>query len=182
MVDAMDCMADGGRSVDGIYTIGMFLTLVKADTNVGYLGISIEDEDRDPNYFALAYLKTRQRYGGLLESSTTSSTYKCVCDCRSKGGGEERERLHVYTPILMHDGVPPEYICASYLLVVSMMMWIPFPFSVGIKSIPTVGVSGGSSDDVVGLGSCCLNDTPLIVVNSKGSATNHVIVPFKGKP
>eukprot|EP01018_Ginkgo_biloba_P035031 Gb_27260 [translate_table: standard] len=94
MADAMDCTADGGyshskpciqcgdlqnwrllrlvtpdRPVDDVSTIGMFLTSVKANTMVGYLGVSAKDESRDPDYIPLACLGTRQRFrcGGVLD-------------------------------------------------------------------------------------------------------------------
>eukprot|EP01018_Ginkgo_biloba_P015073 Gb_04526 [translate_table: standard] len=56
------------RSVDGVNTIGMFLTSAKANTVAGYLGVSTEDESRDPNYIPLACLGMRQRFkcGGVL--------------------------------------------------------------------------------------------------------------------
>eukprot|EP01018_Ginkgo_biloba_P032604 Gb_35124 [translate_table: standard] len=58
-----------GRPIDAINTIGMFLTLVKVDIDVGYLGILTEDEGRDPDYISLACLGTRQRFkcGGVLD-------------------------------------------------------------------------------------------------------------------
>eukprot|EP01018_Ginkgo_biloba_P009994 Gb_08505 [translate_table: standard] len=58
-----------GRPVDGVNTIGMLLTSTKADTEAGYPGIPTEDEGRDPDYFSLACLETRQRFrcGGVLD-------------------------------------------------------------------------------------------------------------------
>eukprot|EP01018_Ginkgo_biloba_P029534 Gb_22651 [translate_table: standard] len=55
--------------VDGVNTIGMLLTSAKADTKVGYPGVSAKDEGRDPDYFSLAWLRTRQRFrcGGVLD-------------------------------------------------------------------------------------------------------------------
>eukprot|EP01018_Ginkgo_biloba_P019049 Gb_20279 [translate_table: standard] len=57
------------RLVDGVSTIGMLLTLVKADTAASYPGILAEDEGRDPDYYcSLACLRMRQRfrYGRVL--------------------------------------------------------------------------------------------------------------------
>eukprot|EP01018_Ginkgo_biloba_P028722 Gb_14309 [translate_table: standard] len=57
------------RPVDGVSTIGIFLTLVKVNTMTGYPGVLVEDESRDPDYIPLAYLRTRQRFrcGGVLD-------------------------------------------------------------------------------------------------------------------
>eukprot|EP01018_Ginkgo_biloba_P016178 Gb_10218 [translate_table: standard] len=54
-----DAAGNPSRPVDGINTIGMLLTLAKANTTTGYPGVSTEDEGRDPDYFSLAYLGTR---------------------------------------------------------------------------------------------------------------------------
>eukprot|EP01018_Ginkgo_biloba_P023864 Gb_15779 [translate_table: standard] len=58
-----------GRLVDGVNTIEMLLTLVKANTEAGYPSVSTEDEGRDPDYISLACLGTRQRFrcGGVLD-------------------------------------------------------------------------------------------------------------------
>eukprot|EP01018_Ginkgo_biloba_P039868 Gb_34709 [translate_table: standard] len=73
VVDVTDGNPD--RLVDGVNTIGILLTSSKADTEDGYLSILTEDEGRDPNYFSLACIKTRQRYGWQLDCSTTSDPY-----------------------------------------------------------------------------------------------------------
>eukprot|EP01018_Ginkgo_biloba_P030210 Gb_37851 [translate_table: standard] len=64
-----------GRLVDGIYTIGMLLTSAMVDIKAGYPGIPTEDEGRDPDYFSLACLGTRQRCGWPLGCSTASDPY-----------------------------------------------------------------------------------------------------------
>eukprot|EP01018_Ginkgo_biloba_P034484 Gb_11192 [translate_table: standard] len=58
-----------GRPVDGVYTIRMFLTLAKADSEVGYPGIPTEGERRDLDYFSVVHLGTRQRFrcGGVFD-------------------------------------------------------------------------------------------------------------------
>eukprot|EP01018_Ginkgo_biloba_P015949 Gb_02209 [translate_table: standard] len=58
------------RPVDGVNTIGMLLTSVKANTAAGYLGILAKDEGRDLDYYcSLACLGMRQRFrcGGVLD-------------------------------------------------------------------------------------------------------------------
>eukprot|EP01018_Ginkgo_biloba_P001617 Gb_04392 [translate_table: standard] len=57
------------RPIDGITTIEMLLTLVKANTAAGYPGVSTADEGRDPDYISLTCLGTRQRFrcGGAFD-------------------------------------------------------------------------------------------------------------------
>eukprot|EP01018_Ginkgo_biloba_P037370 Gb_30036 [translate_table: standard] len=54
------------RPVDDVNTIGMILTLAKADTKAGYPSILAEDEGRDPDYISLACLKMRQRFRQMV--------------------------------------------------------------------------------------------------------------------
>eukprot|EP01018_Ginkgo_biloba_P039466 Gb_17387 [translate_table: standard] len=58
-----------GRLTDGVKTIGMLLTSVKADTEASYPSIPTEAEGRDLDYISLACLETRQRFrcGGVLD-------------------------------------------------------------------------------------------------------------------
>eukprot|EP01018_Ginkgo_biloba_P014450 Gb_35080 [translate_table: standard] len=57
------------RPIDGVNTIGMILTSAKANTADGYPGVLAKDEGRDPDYFSLSCLTTRQRFrcGGVLD-------------------------------------------------------------------------------------------------------------------
>ena len=57
------------RPIDGVNTIGMFLTSSKANTAAGDPGVLAEDEGRDPDYISLSCLGTRQRFrcGGVLD-------------------------------------------------------------------------------------------------------------------
>eukprot|EP01018_Ginkgo_biloba_P036359 Gb_12972 [translate_table: standard] len=77
-----------GRSVDGTYTIGMFLTSTKVDTEADYPGIPTKDEGNDPNYFSLACLGTRQRFrcGGVSEDKGSVKEHVLIKNAKTKEG------------------------------------------------------------------------------------------------
>eukprot|EP01018_Ginkgo_biloba_P035780 Gb_37475 [translate_table: standard] len=78
------------RPVDGVSTIGMFLTSAKVNTAIGYPSVSIEDEGRDPDCISLACLGTRQRFrdrGG--ENGEIS------WKCNAWGSSDSQNCLHI---------------------------------------------------------------------------------------
>eukprot|EP01018_Ginkgo_biloba_P009899 Gb_09366 [translate_table: standard] len=74
VADATDNL---GRPVGGIYTVRMFLISLKVDIEVGYPSNPTKDESKDPNYFSLACLGTRQEFrcGGVLDDLISLSLY-----------------------------------------------------------------------------------------------------------
>eukprot|EP01018_Ginkgo_biloba_P033070 Gb_05463 [translate_table: standard] len=92
---SLACLRTRQRPIDGVNTIGMFLTSPKANTAAGDPGVLEEDEGRDPDYISLACLRTRQRRWVVGSFNDPRHLYKPMYVSISRHGRSEGQRICV---------------------------------------------------------------------------------------